>query len=130
MREKKRRRVFALFISIFLRNRSLNITRWFYGKKCKIGKGKFYRYLTENWLSRNEIWFPADNHNYMCYICAKGFLDSNFNLAVVDKISNFHEIAAHFAYSQKSYFVKKYNWNFLDQHLLSYRIYGWDMSVP
>ena len=39
----------------------------------------------------------ADNHNYMCHIYAKGFLDSNFNLkAVVDKISNFHEIALNF----------------------------------
>ena len=36
-------------------------------------------YLTEKRLSRNEMWCAADNHNYMCYICAKGFLDSNFN---------------------------------------------------
>ena len=31
----------------------------------------------------------ADNHNYICHICAKGFLDFNFNQAVIDKISNF-----------------------------------------
>ena len=30
------------------------------------------------------------------YICAKGILDSNFNSAVIDKISYFHEIAPNF----------------------------------
>ena len=39
---KKWRRVLALFISIFLRNRSLSDARWFYGKKRKIGKGNLY----------------------------------------------------------------------------------------
>ena len=34
-------------------------------------------YLTETRLSRNEKWCVANNHNYMCHICAKGFLDSN-----------------------------------------------------
>ena len=29
------------------------------------------------------MWCAADNHNYMCHICAKGFLDSNFNKAVI-----------------------------------------------
>ena len=43
----------------------------------KIGKGNLY--LTENWLSRNEMWCASDNHNNMCYICAKELLDSNFN---------------------------------------------------
>ena len=68
----------------------------------KIRKGNLY--LTENRLERNEIWFAEDNHSYMCHIglCAKGFLDSNFNLAVIDKISIFHEIAPNFTYSQKS----------------------------
>ena len=41
------------------------------------------------------------NQNHMCHICAKGFLDSNFYEAVIDKISNFHEIAPNFTYSQK-----------------------------
>ena len=36
-------------------------------------------YLTENLPSRNEMLCAADNHNNMCHICAKGFLDSNFN---------------------------------------------------
>ena len=48
----------------------------FSAKKRKIGKGNLY--LTENRLERNEIWFAGDNHSYMCHICAKGFLDSDF----------------------------------------------------
>ena len=39
LRRKKRRRVFARFKSIFLRNRSLSNARRFYGEKRKIGKG-------------------------------------------------------------------------------------------
>ena len=49
----------------------------FYGEKHKIGTGSLY--LTENRLERNAIWFAEDNYSYMCHICAKGFLDSNFN---------------------------------------------------
>ena len=44
----------------------------------------------------------ADNYNDMFHICAKGFLDSNFNQAVIDKISNFHEIDPNFTYLLKS----------------------------
>ena len=62
---KKRRRDLALFISIFLRNRSLSDPRWFYGKKRKIGKGNLYS--TENRLSWNEMCCASDNHNYMCH---------------------------------------------------------------
>ena len=92
--------VFALFKSIFLRNRSLSNARWFYGKKSRIGKGNLH--LTENRLSRNEMWCAVGNHDYMSLICAKGLLDSNFNYAVIDKISNFQEIAPNFTFSQKS----------------------------
>ena len=49
----------------------------FYGKKHKIRKGNLY--LTENRFENNEIWFAEDNHSFMCHICAKGFLNSNFN---------------------------------------------------
>ena len=38
----------------------------------------------------------------MRHMCEKGFLDSNFDKAAIDKISNFHEIALHFTYSQRS----------------------------
>ena len=48
------------------------------------------------------MWCAADNHNYMCHICAITFLDLNFNKAVIDKISNFQEIPPNFTYSQKS----------------------------
>ena len=44
----------------------------------------------------------AGNYNYMSHTYAKGFLDSNLNYAVIDKISNFQEIAPNFTYSQKS----------------------------
>ena len=64
---KKKRRVLALFVSIFLRNRSLSDARWFCGKKHKIGKGNLY--LTENRLSWNEMCCAADKHNYMCDTC-------------------------------------------------------------
>ena len=38
----------------------------------------------------------------MCHICAKVVLDSNFNEAVMDKVSNFQEIAPNFTYLHKS----------------------------
>ena len=69
----------ALFISIFLRNRSLNGARWFYGEKRKIGKGNLY--LIENWLSWNEMCCASDNHNYMCHTCAKEFLRFELQLS-------------------------------------------------
>ena len=73
----KRRRVFALSKSIFSRNRSLMDAMWFYGKERIIGKGNLY--LTENWLSWNEMCCAADNYNYMYHKCAKEFLDSKLN---------------------------------------------------
>ena len=50
---KKRRRIFALFKSIFLRNRSLSNARWFYGKKRKIGKGNLY---LRGYCTPNQKW--------------------------------------------------------------------------
>ena len=38
----------------------------------------------------------------MCYTCAKEFLNSNFNQAVIDKKSNFQDIAPNFTFSQIS----------------------------
>ena len=71
LRKKKGRRVFALFITFLLRNRSLSNARWFYVKKRNIQKGNLY--LTENRLERYEIWFAEDNHSCMCHIREKGF---------------------------------------------------------
>ena len=47
------------------------------------------------------MWCAGGNHNNMSHICAKGVLDSNLNYAVIDKISNYQEIAPNFTYSQK-----------------------------
>ena len=69
-------------------------------KNRKIGKENLY--LVENRLSRNETWCASDNHNNMGHICAKELLDSDFNYAVIYKISIFNEIAPNFTYSQKS----------------------------
>ena len=65
--------VFSLFKSIFLRYQSLSNVSWYYGKKMHNLEGDLY--LTENWWSRNEMWYEVDNHNYMCQVCAKGFVD-------------------------------------------------------
>ena len=48
------------------------------------------------------MWCAGDNHNNMCHMCEKEFLDSNFNKAVIDKISNFHEIASKSTYWKKN----------------------------
>ena len=48
------------------------------------------------------MWCAVNIHNYMCHMCAKGFLDSNINLAVIEKITDFQEIDPNFTYSQKS----------------------------
>ena len=63
----------------------------------------------------------------MCHISAKGVLDSNFNQAVIDKISVFHEIARNFTYSQTFVFFNN-NWKVLDVLLLFFKVYGRDMS--
>ena len=34
-------------------------------------------YLIENRLNRINMWDAIDNHNYICYICAKQVLNSN-----------------------------------------------------
>ena len=74
------------------------ILRW----KRKIRKRDLH--LNGDRLSRNETWCAVHDHNYyMCHICAKGFLDSNFNQAILDKISDFHKIAPNFTFSPKSF---------------------------
>ena len=70
-------RVKELFEPIVLRKKGDGFcpsnARGFYGKRRKFRKGNLY--LTENRLSRNEIWYAEDDHSYMCHICAKGVLD-------------------------------------------------------
>ena len=36
------------------------------------------------------MWCKAGNHKYMCHICAKGILDSNFKVWVCHKYENVH----------------------------------------
>ena len=50
------------------------------------------------------MWCAADNHNYLCHICAKEFSNLNFNKAVIDKISILHEITPNFTHSQNRIF--------------------------
>ena len=64
------------FAFTFLRNRSMNNARWFYGIKKNL-EGDLY--LTENRLHRNKMGCAVDNHNYLRHICTKGFLDLNCN---------------------------------------------------
>ena len=47
-------------------------------------------YLTENRPSRNEMWCAADDDNFMCHICAKGFKIRALIKQLL--ISNFQEI--------------------------------------
>ena len=39
------------------------------------------------------MWCVTDNLSDTRHACARGFLLSNFNQAVINKLSNFHEIA-------------------------------------
>ena len=118
---KKRWRVLTLFISIFLRNRSLSDARWFYGKKRKIGKENLY--LTENRLSWNEMCCASDNHNYnVSHMCKRIFKFEQ----LLTKYQIFTILP------QISHFYKNRNFsgisNFLDQLFHPYKFFGRDMS--
>ena len=75
--ENKKATGFCFFSKVFSWETDLWVTLGnFTVKKLKIGKGNLF--LTENLLSRNEMWCVTDTHNYMRHSCAKGFSDSNF----------------------------------------------------
>ena len=78
---------FLLFLKAFSWETNLWVTLGDFTVKRKIGEGNLYS--TETRLGRNKMWCAEDNHSYMCHICAKGFLDSNFNEAVIDKNIHF-----------------------------------------
>ena len=123
---KKGRRVLTLFISIFLRNRSLSDARWFYGKKKrKIRKGNLY--LTENRLSWNEMCFASDNHNYMCHTCAKEFVRFELQFSSYWQNIKFSRYCPKFHIFTKNVIFQDI-WNVLDQLLHPYKFYGRDMS--
>ena len=52
----------------------------------------------------------AGDHIYTCYVCAKGFLNSNFNQAVIDKISMIFKKLPQISHIHKNhnYFVTFY----------------------
>ena len=60
-------------------------------------KGKLYS--TKKRFGRNENYCVEDNHNYELLV-RKEFSDSNFDKAVIGKISIFKAIALNFTYSQ------------------------------
>ena len=67
------------------------------------------------------------NHNYMPHECAKGFLDLNFNQAIIDKISIFHEIAAPpilHTHKHRNFSSRLQLQLFLDQLFLRYKFHG------
>ena len=59
-----------------------------------MGKGNLY--LTENWAADNH------NHNYVSHMRERIFRFEHLVIAVIVKISIFHEIAPNLTYSQKS----------------------------
>ena len=122
---KKRRRVLALFISIFLRNRSLSDARWFCGKKRKIGKGNLY--LTENPLSWNVMCCASDNHNYMCHTCAKEFFRFELQSRSYWQKIQFSRYCPKFPIFTNFVIFQVYL-QLLRQLLHPYKFYGRDMS--
>ena len=122
---KKRRRVLALFIGIFLRNRSLSDARWFYGQKRNIGKGNLY--LTENRLS----WMccASDNHNYMCHKCAKKKIKFELQLSSYWQNIKFSRFCPKFHIFTKIVIVVFLQFlRLLDQLLHPYKFYGRGIS--
>ena len=61
------------------------------------------------------MWRAVDNCNYMCHICAKGFLDETLNEAFTDKISISHEITPN---THKNRSIIGQCWKEIDQPLL------------
>ena len=95
--------------------------RSFYGKKRNIWKGNLY--LTEN---RETKCFAQYNRNHMCHMCAKGFLDSNLNLAIIDKILFFLKLNWPKFYIKNRNFKSRptYHWKETDQFLLLFTFNG------
>ena len=58
-------------------------------------------YLSENQLNETNV-VCRDNHNYTCHICAKEFLDSNCDSAVINKISIFMTLL-HISHTYKNH---------------------------
>ena len=52
------------------------------------------------------MWCASDSHNNMRHLCAKELLNSNFNYAVIYKVSIFKEITPNFTYVTQSYITR------------------------
>ena len=57
------------------------------------------------------MWCVVVIYDRMRHICAKGFLDLNFNQAVIEKISTFHKIAPN-SHTHKIFNFKSVIWTF------------------
>ena len=68
---------FLLFLKAFSWETDLWVTLGDFMVKTQNWEGKSA--FNENQLGRNEIWHVEDNYSYMCHVCARGFLDSNFD---------------------------------------------------
>ena len=86
--------VFAFFKVFSWETDLFSNARWFNGKKCKIGKENLY--LTENRLGKNKMRCMADNHNYMCHICAKRFLELDLMKQLLTKYQIFKKLPPNF----------------------------------
>ena len=122
---KKSRRVLALFINIFLRNRSLSDARWFYGKEWKIGKGNLY--LTENRLS----WTKCSVLHIITITCVTHVQKNFWIRASIKQLLAKYQIST--ILPQISHFHKYRNFSsifatFLDQLLHLYKFRVRDMS--
>ena len=69
---------FLLFLKAFSWEIDLCVTLGdFTVKNVKLGRDICIYKLKIEWVEKK--YGVRHNHNYMCHICAKGFLDSNFN---------------------------------------------------
>ena len=122
---KKRRQVLALFISIFLRNRSLSDARWFYGKKTQNWEGK----SVFNWksikLKRNALCFRL-SQLYGSHMC-KGIFKFELQLSSYWQNINFSRNCPKFHIFTKIIIFQVSFPNFLDHLLHPYKFYGRDM---
>ena len=101
-KKKESDRFFAIFKSIFLKNRSLSNAWWWFCGKTQNWEGNLY--FTENRLSRNEMRRASDNH-IMCHICAKELSDRTLIKQLFTKYNFFKEIAPNFTYSKNHNFL-------------------------
>ena len=70
---------YLLFLKAFSWETDLWVTVGDFTTKQTRKIGKENLYLTENQVGRNEILCVEDSHSYMCHMCAKEYLKSNFN---------------------------------------------------